>query len=69
MNSQVLLYDDCGKLLDYKFLTNNEEIEIGKSLDFDSSLIEIYDTIEKEPRFVGINNEQKELPLKKKGSL
>ena len=69
MNSQVLLYDDCGKLLDYKFLTNNEEIEIGKSLDFDSSLIEIYDTIEKEPHFVGINNEQKEFPLKKKGSL
>ena len=69
MNSQVLLYDDFGKLLDYKFLTNNEEIEIGKSLDFDSSLIEIYDTIEKEPRFVGINNEQKELQLKKKGSL
>lgn len=69
MNSQVLLYDDFGKLLDYRFLRNNEEVEIGKSLEFDSSLVEIYDTIEKEPCSLGINNEQKEIPLTKKGFL
>ncbi|GLJ16316.1 hypothetical protein SUGI_0275470 [Cryptomeria japonica] len=66
---KVLLYDDFGKLLDYRFLRNNEEVEIGKSLEFDSSLVEIYDTIEKEPCSLGINNEQKEIPLTKKGFL
>lgn len=69
MNSQVLLYDDCGKLLDYRFLRNYEEVEIGKSLEFDSFLVEIYDTVEKEPCFLGINNEQKEITLTKKGFL
>lgn len=38
---QILLYDDCGKLLDSRFLKKDEVIETGGTLTFDTHLVDI----------------------------
>ncbi|KAH9287621.1 hypothetical protein KI387_031738, partial [Taxus chinensis] len=59
----ALIYDDCRNLLDYRFLRNFEEVEIGKSLEFDSVLVEICDTIAKESCFPDINTERRQIQI------
>lgn len=40
---QVMLYDDCGKLLASRFLKKDEVVESGVELAFDTHLVDIGD--------------------------
>ncbi|XP_049935367.1 uncharacterized protein LOC116260144 [Nymphaea colorata] len=49
-NQKILLYDDCGKLLDSRFLRKDEIVQCGGSLEFETHLVDVGDPDSSEKR-------------------
>ncbi|CAN6483359.1 unnamed protein product [Victoria cruziana] len=60
-NQKILLYDDCGKLLDSRFLGKDEVVQSGSSLEFEAHLVDVdyLDSSEKEANLDAQKDEEK----------